>query len=417
MRRGILATCTSTRTLILAALGVYTVWWIFAGLSWQQIDLAQQPDRVAVQTRSDLPTVRKAGSVEARHFVFIKTFKSASETLNSVFVRFGVRRNLSFAFPLHNKIYLGWPYPLRRRLIRSFSGNGSLDILCAHSVYGRDTTRVIFPPTSHKYITILREPWSHAVSAFHYFDVSEVMQALPGSQNMKKVLSSQDPLADYLEHWEESEQVYTSRQVAFRRFCVPDGVSVLSNLQARSLGISQSHDLGRELKLLDSEFDLVMIMEYFYESLVLLKHVMRWQLSDLLFLSRGIGEYKQRPHRNSSTLHALHRKYSAVDYALYHHFNASFWRRVASMPASFFDEVQEFRSLQRRAEDFCKEVSEGHSDGSLTLPASQWSEALSVSPELCAEMDVTLEDVQKREELRCPKCESQVLPSGEPFFC
>eukprot|EP00931_Biecheleriopsis_adriatica_P108646 TRINITY_DN82987_c0_g1_i1.p1 TRINITY_DN82987_c0_g1~~TRINITY_DN82987_c0_g1_i1.p1 ORF type:complete len:383 (-),score=44.30 TRINITY_DN82987_c0_g1_i1:42-1190(-) len=382
MRRGILATCTSTRTLILAALGVYTVWWIFAGLSWQQIDLAQQPDRVAVQTRSDLPTVRKAGSVEARHFVFIKTFKSASETLNSVFVRFGVRRNLSFAFPLHNKIYLGWPYPLRRRLIRSFSGNGSLDILCAHSVYGRDTTRVIFPPTSHKYITILR-----------------------------------DPLADYLEHWEESEQVYTSRQVAFRRFCVPDGVSVLSNLQARSLGISQSHDLGRELKLLDSEFDLVMIMEYFYESLVLLKHVMRWQLSDLLFLSRGIGEYKQRPHRNSSTLHALHRKYSAVDYALYHHFNASFWRRVASMPASFFDEVQEFRSLQRRAEDFCKEVSEGHSDGSLTLPASQWSEALSVSPELCAEMDVTLEDVQKREELRCPKCESQVLPSGEPFFC
>ena len=39
-----------------------------------------------------------------------------------------------------------------------------------------------------------------------------------------------------------------------------------------------------EIRCLDDDFDLVMIVEYIYESLVLLKRLMSWDLRDILFL-------------------------------------------------------------------------------------------------------------------------------------
>merc|ERR1711879_795355 len=95
-----------------------------------------------------------------------------------------------------------------------------------------------------------------------------------------------------------------------------------------------------------------MIVEHFFESLVLLKHHMCWELKDLLFFSCGVAEYPYRALRDSA-LEAVHRRISAVDYALYQHFNESLWRRIRAMPTSFFREVRQLRLLHRRTASYC----------------------------------------------------------------
>eukprot|EP00971_Amphidinium_carterae_P035837 705111-Amphidinium_carterae.1 len=151
-----------------------------------------------------LHAVRRNCDRDQCKVVFIKAFKCGSETVSSIIARFGSERNLAFALPYTDKIYLGWPFDLRPEFYRS-SEKQSIDLLAHHSRYSRQTTQRLFPPSEYSYLTIVREPWSHVKSAFNYFDVDEVVALV-------KSLSIEDPFGDYLRHVEEYETIYMSQQ-------------------------------------------------------------------------------------------------------------------------------------------------------------------------------------------------------------
>ena len=71
-----------------------------------------------------------------RDFVYVKMIKCASETLASMFRRFGYHRYLSFVLPIGRKIYVGWPYQIHDDMYRH-TGTNRFNILTDHAIYNK----------------------------------------------------------------------------------------------------------------------------------------------------------------------------------------------------------------------------------------------------------------------------------------
>ena len=82
---------------------------------------------------------------ERRDFVYVKMIKCASETLASMFRRFGLRRNLSFVLPVGRKIYVGWPYQIRDDMYRHTDTN-RFNILVDHAIYSKSKMKTLMTP-------------------------------------------------------------------------------------------------------------------------------------------------------------------------------------------------------------------------------------------------------------------------------
>lgn len=296
--------------------------------------------------------IRGSVCLERRNYVFIKTMKCATQTLVQVFRRFGYKRRLNFVLPRKDNIYLGWPFILERQDYRSSSK--PYNALVEHSVYN-ETVFTKLMPKDTMYFSIIREPWSHFKSAFSYFNVA----------NISRVKESRDPMLEYLHNLEKYETFYKTPEASPTRYCIPNGFSVTKNLLSHCLGMPLGFPAGREnitsdlakvqayIETLDKNFALIMIMEYFHESLVLLKRLMCWSMEDILYHMINVGTYANKFHKPEPEDLAILQKWSHVDFLLYDHFNKTFWTKVKEQGDDFFPELAVYNSLQSRVTDYC----------------------------------------------------------------
>ena len=274
---------------------------------------------------------------ERTRFVYIKMIKCASTTLNGVFRRFGLQRSLSFVLPPKRRIYVGWPYQVDDSLYRPSKSSSGFDILCDHAVYNRSTFRKLMGQDI-VYITSMREPFSQVKSMVNYYNVLNI-SSVP--------MSASSRFVEFLSNIEKYEAVYKSAYASHERYCIPNGFSMTHNLMSFNLGFptggfmsladdqaSDNELVQRWIAELDSDFSLVLIVEYFYESMVLLRRQMCWSLEDILFIASNAGSYDYR-EEDAADLEKLYRQWSSVDYQLYHHFNNSLWRKIAAQVATF----------------------------------------------------------------------------------
>jgi len=265
-------------------------------------------------------------------FVYIKMIKCASTTLTDIFKRFGMQRRLSFMLPPKGRIYVGWPYQIDDSFFRPSKSTSGFDILCDHAVYNRQTLSQLMSPGT-VYITSMREPFSQVKSMVNYYNVLNISGVS---------MSVADRFAEFMYNIEKYEGTYKSANASSLRHCVPDGFSMTRNLMSFNLGFptggfrSVDEDLAYDRGLiqqwiaeLDLEFSLVIIVEYFYESMVLLRRQMCWSLKDILSNATNAGSYEYR-EENSSELVKIYRQWSSIDYQLYQHFNDSLWRKIAA---------------------------------------------------------------------------------------
>ncbi|XP_052767680.1 galactosylceramide sulfotransferase-like [Mya arenaria] len=325
--------------------------------------------------------------LEQRNFVFIKTMKCATQTMVQILRRFGYRRHLNFVLPKGNNIYIGWPYiPEPQDYRKSSQG---FNALVEHSVYN-ETVMKNMMPVNTRYVTILREPFSQFKSAFHYFNVA----------NITKMKPSKDQVFDYLHNLESYEHFYKSSQTATIRYCIPDGFSVTKNMLSHCLGMPLGFPAGREniasdfakvqeyISTLDRNFMLVMIMEYFHESLVLLKRLMCWSLEDIIYHTTNVGvySYKNKPADPDSL--KIYKQWSHLDFILYDHFNRSFWKKVEKQGKDFFEEVKEYNTIQEQVSKFCSDLGDG--ENMLRIPASSFSNEIEIKKDYCMMLGVDL---------------------------
>lgn len=133
-----------------------------------------------------------------------------------------------------------------------------------------------------------------------------------------------------------------------------------------SLDLGSSSFIQWSLAWLDSVFDLVLVAEYFDESLVLLADALCWGLDDVVGFMHNAqagGEQGRGPVSNGGLtaedreLTARARAWNHLDWALYVHFNHSLWARINQYGQSRLESA--VAELRARREALAKHCLEG----------------------------------------------------------
>ncbi|VDI01075.1 Hypothetical predicted protein [Mytilus galloprovincialis] len=314
-------------------------------------------------------------ALEVRHIAFVKVHKAASTTIQNILFRFGTERNLTFVMPSVNTIYPNIISLLETT--ETVTSNNILpipllsthfDILCLHVLYNRTAFEHILPNDT-VYIGTLRDPFEHFISVMYYF---------PTLFKRFKIFGPR-AITDFLEDPEKHDN-------GDRVWFFP--LELLLNSKARR------HDIQRYIEQLDKEFALVIIVEHFDNSLVLLKRILKWSTKDILYTRKNVNIYKDKKHINIGEKdRTRYRQLPDIDYMLYRHFYIKLWRQI-KMELLFHEEVLYFKTVRKEVEDFCHNFNRNATV--LTIPSSEWSVKFEISQGTCDSLVSEL-DNNKRE--------------------
>lgn len=312
---------------------------------------------------------------EVHHVVFLKVHKAASGTATSIIFRFGMNRGLTFVLPKWLNIVSATDTLLEKLIYPRL--NNSFDIMTSHVIYNKTA----FDALLHKdsvYIGIIREPYQQFKSSMNYMAPLYVY-------NISNVNPIQQYLKDPLKYEPEK----------FPR------LSWINNRQATEFGTPEAIIMNRNksamneyVQKLDKEFHLVIISEYFDESIVLLKRMLNWNLKDILYRRLHTRGWDRKLTIPRSYDKQLYRRYAFADYALYDFFFNRLWNQAKRAGDDFFKEVLYFKQVQEEVEDFCKvypNITETYGVGK-----SDWNPVFTVDKEFCGLLFAEEEDWVKK---------------------
>ena len=104
---------------------------------------------------------------------------------------------------------------------------------------------------------------------------------------------------------------------------------------------------------MSERIDVVLIAEYFDESLVMMKRELCWDLDDVVYFrfhQRG-KDYKERNITEKMNLQII--KWNKADWELYKYFNRTLWEKIMKQDSSFKNEVQDLRRKIEALEKEC----------------------------------------------------------------
>ncbi|XP_044528294.1 galactose-3-O-sulfotransferase 4 [Gracilinanus agilis] len=322
-----------------------------------------------------------------QQLVFLKTHKSGSSSVLSLLHQYGDRHSLRFALPV--RYQFGYPKSFQATTVKGYLPHGggpqpAFHILCHHMRFNLPEVLRVMPSDSF-FFSIVRDPAAVAISAFSYYkSVSSAFRAapslaaflasprafyrqggrgdhyarnllwfdfgLPLPREMRALKRHPKPLK---RTQSSGVQIWPSSSVS--RPSKPDPNSLLkppshpkSHVQSadHSMSLSPSATdsvsssfIQWALAWLDSTFDLVLVAEYFDESLVLLADALCWGLDDVVgFVHnaqatgmksvKGHKEVKDQGEIKDKQMIARARAWNNLDWALYVHFNHSLWDRA-----------------------------------------------------------------------------------------
>lgn len=191
-----------------------------------------------------------------------------------------------------------------------------------------------------RYITILRHPVQQFESSFYYFEFDRVLHLKGYADPMKEFLRFPD------------EYLYNMTLLLND---LPETMNLVQSGMFYDLGydfVDTENDktIQKSIKELEDEFQIVLIMEYFDESLVLLKLELCWQVDDILYIKQN-----QRLKRFNMGDDVSKRilEWSRADNMLYQHFNRTLWRKINKYGRQFTLELEEFRRLNKHFHNIC----------------------------------------------------------------
>ncbi|KAM9312121.1 galactose-3-O-sulfotransferase 4-like [Gastrophryne carolinensis] len=262
-----------------------------------------------------------------RHVVFLKTHKTASTTVQNILIRYGVKNNLTFALPV--LYHFRYPKSFHSSYVKGFNGT-RYDILCHHMRLNLSEVQKVMPEDSF-YFTILREPASLAASTFSYF--FPVFNKAP---NLKTFLSN--PSRYYLKN--KSHYHLAHNPMWYDLGHDPDAPFTEKLVRAA-------------VQAAEEVFRLVLITEYFDESMILLKEELCWELDDVVtFKLNSRNSSSQLEPDEVGKLWA----WNNLDWYLYAHFNRTFWEKVERFGRQRMDnEVRRLRERRQQLARFCLE--------------------------------------------------------------
>ena len=277
---------------------------------------------------------------------FIKIHRCGSGTFHNTLLNFAVRHNAALAFGNCN-YYEVFPNQLSPKLLHPPPNNFTgYNMFIDHAIYNRTATERVLPKDT-VYITQIRHPFRHALSAYTF------------------MMGNQGPHVNYATFLEDPEE--HQRYIRFggpcRHLSKPQMMFDPSrNVMALELGYTNQADSNLTrfrtfLHQLDKELTHVSILEELPESLVLLKRKMCWSHHDILHLRLHSTGGKMT--KNSTLLaeqQRAHERWSSLDYALYEFFLSRHKAEVSRQSADFLLEVEEHKRVQANFTEFCSTI-------------------------------------------------------------
>ncbi|KAK4010458.1 hypothetical protein OUZ56_019601 [Daphnia magna] len=251
-------------------------------------------------------------STEFRKFIFMKTHKCGTSTVENIIFRFALKNELNIVLPEEGS------YLSRDELFDHNSLNTTkwkdlnFDIFALHNRWNKIEVLELLREDVPTF-TIIREPVEVFESLFHYLD--------PKLKNFYGVQDIHDMV--------RTIKNATLSDVVEKRYLRHIG----RNQIAWDLGISpdifdNETAITEEIERLDHEFHLVMIANRMDESLILLKQLLNWPLQNVVHL-----DLNRRKPEKSSKLSAAEKKvlekWLAADVQIFQYFSRRFDEKVA----------------------------------------------------------------------------------------
>ncbi|XP_077863868.1 galactose-3-O-sulfotransferase 3-like isoform X2 [Saccoglossus kowalevskii] len=282
------------------------------------------------------------------NIAFIKPHKTGGTTLASIVNRFGYDRHASFVICKYNRRN----GHLRQLAIRSTSPGNILlppvnrrdgnwrsyryNMIGVHIRYNRTAMNSFMVPNT-RYITILREPVAQFESFFNYMHLNAAVTRAGRPVNTTALEAFMERPDFYL------PKLFYDRDKDSR------------NNQFYYLGFdTKFHEdermINETIQRLEEEMDMVLITDYFDESLVVMKKLFCWEMEDVLYISKN-----QRTHRSEvpAELAEKIRAWNRADVLLYDHFNKTLWRRIHEYGPDFKSDLAQFRLHLSETFDEC----------------------------------------------------------------
>ncbi|KAJ0055762.1 hypothetical protein NL108_011408, partial [Boleophthalmus pectinirostris] len=263
--------------------------------------------------------------------VFLKTHKTASSTMQNILFRFAERHNLTVALPNYGGQF-SYPYLFQRSSVHPHTLPPN--IITNHMRFNKKELEKLMPPGS-VYITTMRDTSSMFESLFVYcYTGSEAFHRVPNRS-----------LGAFLEN-------------PFKYYHPKEKYSMLArNCLTYDLGGNKDNtsiDYARQLAAeVEKTFSLVMISNYFDESLILLRYLLNWDLEDIIYFKSNMRSEKAKK-KVTPELSAKIRAWNSIDDYLFEHFNASLWRQLNAIGLDCVArEVQLLRKAQQKLMKTC----------------------------------------------------------------
>ncbi|GIY18349.1 galactose-3-O-sulfotransferase 2 [Caerostris extrusa] len=283
------------------------------------------------QSQMAMSSVKTIPCLSRMNIVFLKTHKCASTSVQNILMRYAHQQNLTIAVPIFPKNhYFSLTQPFRKEMIAGAPWeNLGYNILCHHMVFNKAVIEKIMPKDSI-YISIIRNPVSLFESLYEY-----------------------DELQDFY-HMDIEEYAKGTKNS-----------STATKLKNRSNGMGRNQmlfDFGvhpaffnnramiiRAIENIERNFDFIMVAEYFDESIILLKHILCWELDDVISLTINARMKNYKKNLSDEAVKNLE-EWNWGDKMLYEYFLAKFHKTMDEFGREQLKiEVEE---LQRRRNDW-----------------------------------------------------------------
>ncbi|KAL3881017.1 hypothetical protein ACJMK2_033217 [Sinanodonta woodiana] len=312
---------------------------------------------------------RSDSCIKHNHVAFLKVHKAGSTTVMDIFLRYAIQHKLNIVLPKRSTgfgfNYLGYEETLLKENLVPLLSNQTYDILCNHVIYNRTAFQTILP-TDTKYVTILREPTRHFISGGIYYYFFDELCKIYNITNLSKAVSTflNNPSALNMPTNYFHNKMSFDLGLPLSQF---DNITYIDNY----------------IRELDNDFALVMTLEYFDESLVLMKRLLCWDLQDIIYLplnSIGAVKYPTLTFEDENNL----RKFNKADFQLYEYFLNIFWKKIQAEGPLFFQEVKHFKLIQQKTMHYCNNsLQSAKSYPPLTVPNSAWNKEFFITQSDC----------------------------------
>lgn len=275
------------------------------------------------------------------NIVFHKTHKCSSSSIQNILLRFARKHELDIVLPKTGN-YLSFGSDLFKvESLRDTPWQRAgieYNLFCLHNRWNGAEVRKIMKRQDENlpvYFTILREPVELFVSLWDYMDLGKIT----GNKTLEEFALS-----------------------------IRDGHTFMLNRVDNSFGQNQMlWDFGLDPHLFDddyavqskieeieSDFDLVLVTEHFDISMVLLKHLLCWNYSDLSSLKLNAHEPSTKSKLSDEARQAL-KSWLQADYKLYNHFQDKLLTTIKQFGSGdqIVTEIEAFHQANEKAQAKC----------------------------------------------------------------